>query len=97
MSGGSMNYVYHHIEDAADYVKDPEIKDLMKDLANLLHDLEWWDSGDYSRADYEETLANFKKKWFGENRNYRLEKYINESLDNLKVEIGKLLECSTKD
>lgn len=96
MSGGSMNYLYHYIGEAADYVKDPEIKDLIQDLAKLMHDLEWWDSGDYSRADYEESLNDFKKKWFGDNRNYRLEKYINESLDDMKVEIGRLLSNGTE-
>lgn len=91
MSGGSMNYAYHHLNDIADYVEDKEIKDLITDLSELIHDLEWWDSGDYSKKDYEETLFKFKQKWFGDKRNERLEKYITESLDNMKWEIQKLL------
>ena len=91
MSGGSMDYAFYHLNDMADYVKDKEIKDLLTDLAELMHDLEWWDSGDCSEATYNETLRNFKAKWFGDNRNYRLEHYINTSLDNMKIEIGRLL------
>ena len=94
MSGGSMNYAFHYINDMAHYVDDKEIKDLMNDLSELMHDLEWWQSGDYSRGTYEETLAGFKKKWLGakdDNRLHRIEKYINESLDEMKVEIGRIL------
>ena len=91
MSGGSMNYAYHHLNDIADYVEDKEIKDLITDLSELIHDLEWWDSGDISKKGYEETLFKFKQKWFGDKRNERLEEYITESLDNMKWEIKKLL------
>lgn len=91
MSGGSMNYAFHYLDDMAEYVKDKEIKDLMKDLAELMHDLEWWDSGDYSSSDYYETLDKFKKKWFGDNRNERLKEYLNNTLDEMKWEIEKLI------
>lgn len=91
MSGGSMDYVCYKVEEAADYVDDKEIKDLLKDLAKLLHDLEWWQSGDYSSSSYYETLNEFKAKWFGNSRNYRLEQYITTTLDNMKIEIGRLL------
>ena len=69
-----------------------DIEDLLTDLAELMHDLEWWDSGDYSEDTYNETLSNFKAKWFWNSRNYRLKHYINTSLDNMKIEIGRLLE-----
>lgn len=40
MSGGSMEYCFRHIEDAADFVDDKEVNALMHDLAGLLHNLE---------------------------------------------------------
>lgn len=91
MSGGSMDYLCYKIENQLSYIDDPEIKDLMTDLAELMHDLEWWQSGDYSRDSYEETLSKFKAKWFGDNRNERLKEYINTSLDGIKAEIDKLI------
>lgn len=91
MSGGSMDYVCFKIEDCAQYVDDAEIKDLIKDLANLMHDLEWYQSGDYSQSSYEETLFKFKNKWFGKNRNARLKEYLNTALDDMKWEIEKLI------
>ena len=91
MSGGSMDYLYWKVEEAARYVDDREIKDLLKDLAELLHDLEWWQSGDYSSTDYYETLDKFKSKWFGDNRNERLKEYLNTAIDDMKREIEKLI------
>ena len=47
MSGGSFNYGYTRIEyDYVGYMQDREIDDLMKDVAEVMHDLEWWQSGD---------------------------------------------------
>lgn len=91
MSGGSMDYLCYKIENQLSYVDDLEVKELMTDLAELMHDLEWWQSGDYSRDSYEETLSKFKAKWFGDNRNERLKEYINTSLDSIKAEIDKLI------
>jgi len=92
MSGGCMNYAYRHLDDMADDVEDREIKDLLKDLSSLMHDLEWWQSGDYSSSDYYENLDAFKKKWFGDSsRNERLREYINSELDDMKFKIEKLI------
>lgn len=91
MSGGSMDYICFKLLDAADHIQDKEVKDLTKDLAELLHDLEWYESGDYGRDAYESQLNRFKKKWFTDSRNERLKKYLNDSLDGLKSEIENLL------
>lgn len=91
MSGGSMNYAFRYLDDMADYVEDREIKDLLNDLSSLMHDLEWWQSGDYSSSDYYESLDEFKKKWFGDNRNERLREYLNSELDDMKFKIEKLI------
>lgn len=91
MSGGSMDYICFKLMDAADYIQDKEVKDLTKDLAELLHDLEWYESGDYGRDAYERQLKRFKEKWFTDSRNERLKKYLNDSLDGIKSEIENLL------
>lgn len=91
MSGGSMDYVFRYVGDAADYVEDKEIKELLKDLSKLLHDLEWWQSGDYGSDSYYKTLDDFKTKWFGDNRNERLKDYIKHSLDEMKCKIDTLI------
>lgn len=91
MSGGYLDYICYELNDIADRIDDREIKDLVKDLADLLHDYEWWQSGDYGSETYYETRNKFKAKWFGDNRNERLKDYLNTALDEVKAEINKLL------
>jgi len=65
MSGGSYNYLYSRIKD--EYVGDmfdEEIEEMTIDFCQVLHDLEWWQSCDYSEDRYRESLKNFKEKWF---------------------------------
>ena len=53
MSGGSWEYVYHHLDEAADKLSrsaKPERKALgkkMELMSKAMHDIEWTDSGDY--------------------------------------------------
>lgn len=85
MSGGSMGYLYASIEDqAVGCMMDPELDDLMADVAKLLHDLEWYSSGDYSKDTYRRTVLEFKEKWFQSDRKKRLFGYVNQEIDNLK-------------
>jgi hypothetical protein len=91
VSGGSYDYVYNRINDAAYCAKDKEIKELLFDLANLLHDEEWYESGDYGKDSYEETLKAFKKKWFKSDRSHRLKGYVDESLEKTREELYALI------
>lgn len=91
MSGGYLDYICFKLENITDRIDDKEIKELIKDLADLLHDYEWWQSGDYGRDSYDKKLKEFKTKWFGDNRNDRLKDYLSTALDEVKAEIIKLL------
>ena len=91
MSGGYLDYICFKLEDITDRIDDREIKELTKDLADLLHDYEWWQSGDYGSDSYDKKLKEFKAKWFGDNRNDRLKDYLSTALDEVKAEINKLL------
>ena len=91
MSGGYLDYICFKLENITDRIDDKEIKDLIKDLADLLHDYEWWQSGDYGSKTYYKKLDKFKAKWFGDNRNERLKDYLNTALDEVKAEMNKLL------
>lgn len=94
MSGGSMDYLYCRVlESAVGNMGDAELDELMHDIANLLHDCEWWDSGDICEDTYRKSVAEFKEKWFGKsaNRSERLEKLIDEKINQVRKECRQLI------
>ena len=92
MCGGSYDYMYSRIEDYyVGHMKDIELNDLMKDIVELTHDLEWADSGDTSDEDYFETVKKFKDKWFKQSRNERLKTYIDNELNRTQKELYNLI------
>jgi Ni,Fe-hydrogenase III component G len=90
MSGGSYNYTYFQVEDQyVGKMYDIELDEMMSDLCGVLHDLEWWQSGDYIEEDYRETVQKFKEKWFGK-RDERLRELVAKEIDEVKEKIMKL-------
>ena len=89
MSGGSYNYMYCRIED--EYVGrmfDSQLDNMMKDLVDVLHDLEWWQSCDSSEERYRDTVKKFKKKWFKQTK-IDVQKQIESKLEQTKDELLK--------
>ena len=79
MSGGSLNYFYSELGYHVGDFGDKELDDLVRDLAKLFHDREWFLSGDTGSGNWVEARDAFKAKWFGPNsRQERIEKYMNE-------------------
>ena len=92
MSGGSYDYVsYKLTEQCKDHMYDPEMNDMIVDLAQVLHELEWWQSSDFSESDYRAELAKFKKKWFNGSRDERLTKYVEASIQGLRTELMQMI------
>lgn len=93
MSGGAFDYSYHRVEEAGDDFEsfDVEICELLHDLADLYHDLEWWQSGDYSEKQFNDALAEFKNKWFNSNREVRLRDYVDEAVEKLRIDLYNLI------
>lgn len=84
MSGGSLDYFYSRLEEHAGDFGDKELDELVKDLAELFHDREWYLSSDTGIGDWNEARNAFKAKWFTKSgRQKRIEKY----LDDLKREV----------
>jgi len=84
MSGGSMDYIYFQVEEAASMCEDAELSDLLRDAAHVLHEEEWWKSNDKSIDDYLEALAEFKAKWFGGDRSERLKGYVDKEINRCR-------------
>lgn len=87
MSGGSFGYVYSMFEnEVVGKLCDPEMNDLARDFVKILHDAEWWTSGDSSEETYRATVSAFKKKWFGDT-NARRAELIERCCEDLKQEL----------
>ena len=92
MSGGSYSYIYSRLEEECDgRMYDAEMNDLIKDLCDLLHDLEWWQSGDTSEEQYRKSLRKFKTKWFKGDRQERLKGYIDEQIGIVRSQLYSLI------
>ena len=89
MSGGSLNYFYGMLQDHIGDFGDKELDELVKDLANLFHDREWYLSADTGEGDWNEARDAFKSKWFTEHgRQDRIEKYLAEIAESVRKSFG---------
>lgn len=91
MSGGSMNYLCYRVEEEAEQMGDPELIDIVKDIAKLLHDREWFLSGDYGNDEWKKSATEFKQKWFGSSREERLRIYIAEAIESVRKELTEMI------
>jgi hypothetical protein len=88
MSGGSMDYFFGRMQDYQGCFHNVELDELYGDICKLMHDREWYDSGDYSSGEWNERVIKFKNKWFTEDgRNERWERYIDDASKQLKADL----------
>ena len=89
MSGGSLNYFYCMLQEHEGDFGDKELDELVKDLAELFHDREWYLSGDTGEGDWNEARDEFKAKWFtAHGRRARIEKYLAETGEEVRRSFG---------
>ena len=92
MSGGSYCYIYSRLKQECDgRMYDEEMNEMITDLCEVLHDLEWWQSSDYSEDTYRAILIKFKTKWFSGNRKERLKGYIDEQIGIVRKQLYALI------
>ena len=86
MSGGSWDYLYSRVEDAADRLKQSKngkrvaFAVLLADVADALHDIEWVDSCDMSPGDEIpaiDTCLNFEP-------DDAIRAYVEETIEELR-------------
>ena len=94
MSGGHFEYLDSRLKDEIfgyeDKVKnvfeDREISELVFDVLDLIHEFDWYYSGDMGKETYLEAKAKFKKKWLG-NKGIRIKRIIDKALDEVRAEL----------
>ncbi len=89
MSGGSLNYFYSTLEEHTNDFDDKELNYLVRDLAKLFYDREWYLSGDTCEGDWNEARDRFKAKWFtAHGREERIEQYLAELSEEVRKTFG---------
>lgn len=98
MSGGRFNYqdgalkseifgyFYGEPKSVPNVFEDREISELVWDVFDLIHDYDWYVSGDTGKQDYLDSKDKFKKKWF-KNRKALDKKIVDNALEELKCDL----------
>lgn len=99
MSGGHFNYqdsslkseIFGYGDQPSNEFEDMEISHLVFDVLTLIHDYDWYASGDTGPDDYHTAKEKFKEKWFKADRSERLTKIIDAKLDDVREELRAML------
>ena len=94
MSGGRFDYVDRRLKEEifgwtdkpGNVFEDREISELVWDVLNLIHDYDWYKSGDTCKETYLKAKTEFKEKWMG-NRGARVRGIVDEALKQCKDEL----------
>lgn len=94
MSGGNFNYVDATLRDEIygwsdawhNVFEDREISELVWDILDLIHDYDWYVSGDTSKETYLKAKADFKNKWFN-NRDVVVKRVVDTAIEEVKAEL----------
>lgn len=94
MSGGRFNYtdsclkseIYGWTDRPSNVFEDREISELVWDVLDLIHDYDWYASGDTGKETYLKAKSEFKKKWFS-NRGVRVRRIVDDAIEQCKNEL----------
>ena len=105
MSGGRFDYIDSRLKDEifgwsekfSNVFEDREISELVWDVLDLIHDYDWYASGDTCEETYLKRKAAFKKKWLGGNRDVRVRQIVDDALREAKEELYKTFAMEVDD
>lgn len=97
MSGGRFDYIDSRCKDEIfgwsaekprNVFEDREISELIWDVFDLIHDYDWYASGDTCEETYLKSKAKFKRKWL-KNDEKRAQRVIDNAIDEVRQELYK--------
>lgn len=96
MSGGKFDYVderckseiFGWCDKPVNVFEDREISELIWDVFNLIHDYDWYASGDTCEATYLNKKAEFKARWL-KNEEARVKRIVDDAINDCKSELYK--------
>lgn len=104
MSGGRFEYadsrlkneIFGWSDEPHNAFEDREISELVWDVLTLIHDFDWYVSGDTCKETYLKAKAKFKKKWFS-NRGVRVRSIVDEAIKQCKNELYETFGFDDED
>lgn len=95
MSGGHFDYADSRLkneifgwgDEPTNAFEDVELSLLVWDVLNLIHDYDWYASGDTDKETYLKAKDEFKKKWFKSSREDRIRKIVDDALKRTREEL----------
>ena len=94
MSGGRFDYadsrlkseIFRWADKPYNVFEDREISELVWDVLDLIHDYDWYASGDTCKETYLKKKFAFKSKWFS-NRGLRVRRIVDDAIQETKQEL----------
>ncbi len=98
MSGGHFDYkdsslmfeIFGYSDTPKNVFEDKEISELIYDVLKLIHDYDYYISGDTERETYLKSKAAFKEKWFAD-KDLRLRRLLDGAIYDFKKELYESL------
>ena len=95
MSGGRFEYkdlslkdeIFNYADKPTNAFEDREISELVWDVLDLIHNYDWYASGDTCKETWLKEKQAFKKKWLGNNRGLRVRRIIDEAIKETRQEL----------
>lgn len=103
MSGGRFDYkdfalkdeIFGYGDKCTNVFEDKEISQLVWDILDLIHEFDWYKSGDTDEKDYLKAKIEFKNKWLSNNQDERAKEIIDKTIEEAKQELYKTFGFET--
>ena len=94
MSGGYFDYrdsglkydIFGYGDECTNVFEDYEISELIWDVFDLIHDFDWYKSGDTSKPTYLKSKQKFKDKWLGNDED-RVKRVVDTAIEKVRQEL----------
>lgn len=94
MSGGRFDYkdmelkteMFGWADKPRNVLEDRELSELTWDLLEVIHEYDWYASGDTGKETYLKAKDEFKKKWLS-NRGVNVRRIVDEAVNEMKAEL----------
>ena len=105
MSGGHFNYLDSSLKNEMfgwsdkfhNVLDDRELSELVWDILDLLHDYDWYISGDTGEDSWLEARKEFKDKWLNAEREDMVKRMIDGAVEECREELYRTYDVGVGD